>query len=93
MLVHDQIRSLQFSLDKLDLQLLLLHTQLENSVNKITWDYWDRCLSRRVDLISKKLRIKHNLKLSKLEQQFSSDSYNSHILEESDPQELIARSY
>ena len=39
MLVRDQIRSLQFSLDKLDHQLLLLHTQLADSLDEITWDY------------------------------------------------------
>ena len=67
MLVHDQIKSLRCALDKLNRQLLLLHTQLANSIDKLTWDYWDRCSRRRVDVMSKKLRAKHDSKLFKLE--------------------------
>ena len=87
MLVRDKIRSLRFAVDKLYHQLLLLHTQLANTVDKNTWDYWDHCSSRRVDLISKKLRIKHDLKLSKLEQQESSSNDNSYNLQELEQQD------
>ena len=85
MLVHDQIRSLRFAMDKLDHQLLLLHTQLANSLDKINRDYWDCCSSRRVDSISKKLKSKHISKLSKLEQQYIAGNDNYLSLQESIP--------
>ena len=80
MLVRDQIRSLRLALDKLDRQILLLNTQLANSLDKTTWVCWDRCSWGRVDTISKKLKNKHNSKLSKLEQQDSSSIDNYHSL-------------
>ena len=79
MLVRDQIRNIRFSLEKLDRQLLILHTQLENALDKVTWDYWDRCSSRRADMIYKKLKIKQNSKLLKLEQDRSHE-VNAHDL-------------
>ena len=65
-LVCEQIRSLPFSLDKLDLHILPLHTQLENLLDKIIWDYWDRFSSGRADMLYRKLKIKHKAKLIKM---------------------------
>ena len=68
MLVYDHIRSLRLSLDKLDLQLLKLHIQLEKSMYNNTWDYWDHCSIGRAEMAYRRIKTKHNSKLVKLEQ-------------------------
>ena len=66
MLVRDQIRSLHLSLERLYRKILKLHIQLENLIDNTTWDYWDRCLIGRAEMVYRRLKIKNNAKLIKL---------------------------